>query len=35
MGFITVLENIIATYHLFKNMNAKDKVICVAFGVYA
>ena len=35
VGFITVLANIIATYHLFKNMNARDKVICVAFGICA
>lgn len=30
-----VLANIIATYHLFKYMNARDKVLCVALGVCA
>lgn len=35
LGFIMVLANIIATYHLFKNMRARDKVLCVAFGVCA
>ncbi|MFV3308341.1 ethanolamine utilization protein EutH [Pseudomonas sp. NY15181] len=31
-GFVMVLANIIATYHLFKYMNARDKVLCVAMG---
>lgn len=35
LGFIMVMANIIATYHLFKNMRARDKVLCVAFGVCA
>ncbi|AKJ43114.1 ethanolamine utilization protein EutH [Pragia fontium] len=35
LGFIMVLANIIATYHLFKGMRARDKVLCVAFGVCA
>lgn len=30
-----VMANIIATYHLFKEMRARDKVLCVAFGVCA
>lgn len=34
-GFVMVLANIIATYHLFKYMNARDKVLCVALGVCA
>ncbi len=34
-GFVMVLANIIATYHLFKYMNARDKVLCVAMGVCA
>lgn len=34
-GFITVLANIIAAYHLFDKMTARDRVICVAFGVCA
>lgn len=35
LAFIMVLANIIATYHLFTNMRARDKVLCVAFGVCA
>ncbi|MBL4602704.1 MAG: ethanolamine utilization protein EutH [Emcibacteraceae bacterium] len=35
IGFIFVFANIIAVYHLFKDMNARDKVICVALGVCA
>ncbi len=35
LAFIMVLANIIATYHLFINMKARDKVLCVAFGVCA
>lgn len=35
LGFIMVLANIIATYHLFRGMKARDKVLCVAFGVCA
>jgi ethanolamine transporter len=35
IGFIFVFTNIIAVYHLFKDMNARDKVICVALGVCA
>ncbi|AWS52646.1 MULTISPECIES: ethanolamine utilization protein EutH [Providencia] len=35
LGFIMVMANIIATYHLFKEMRARDKVLCVAFGVCA
>lgn len=34
-AFVMVLANIIAVYHMFKNMNARDKVICVAMGVCA
>lgn len=34
-GFIMVFANIIATFHLFKHMNARDKVLCVALGVCA
>ena len=34
-GFIMVLANIIAVYHLFKGMRARDKVLCVAFGICA
>lgn len=34
-AFVMVLANIIATYHMFKNMNARDKVLCVALGVCA
>ena len=34
-AFVMVLANIIATYHLFKYMNARDKVLCVALGVCA
>lgn len=30
-----VFANIIAVYHLFKKMNARDKVLCVALGVCA
>ncbi|MEX0632231.1 ethanolamine utilization protein EutH [Serratia ureilytica] len=30
-----VLANIIAVYHLFKGMRARDKVLCVAFGICA
>ncbi len=35
VGFVMVLANIIATYHMFPKMNAKDKVITVAFAVCA
>lgn len=35
IGFIFVFANIIAVYHLFKDMTARDKVICVALGVCA
>ncbi|GBU09360.1 ethanolamine utilization protein EutH [Gammaproteobacteria bacterium] len=35
IAFVMVLANIIATYHLFKKMKARDKVLCVAFGVCA
>lgn len=35
LGFIMVLANIIAVYHLFKGMRARDKVLCVAFGICA
>jgi len=35
VGFVMVLANIIATYHMFPKMNARDKVIVVAFGVCA
>jgi len=35
VGFVMVLANIIATYHMFSKMNARDKVITVAFGVCA
>lgn len=35
IGFVFVFANIIAVYHLFKEMNARDKVICVALGVCA
>ncbi|MDR2676274.1 MAG: ethanolamine utilization protein EutH [Opitutaceae bacterium] len=35
IGFIMVLANIIAVYHLFSGMKARDKVICVAFGICA
>lgn len=34
-GFIMVFANIIATFHLFKHMTARDKVLCVALGVCA
>ncbi|WP_447588906.1 ethanolamine utilization protein EutH [Aquipseudomonas campi] len=34
-AFVMVLANIIAVYHMFKNMNARDKVLCVAMGVCA
>ncbi|TBU86631.1 ethanolamine utilization protein EutH [Phytopseudomonas dryadis] len=34
-AFVMVLANIIAVYHLFKQMNARDKVLCVAMGVCA
>jgi ethanolamine transporter len=30
-----VFANIIATFHLFKHMTARDKVLCVALGVCA
>ncbi|MNP61367.1 Ethanolamine utilization protein, EutH [compost metagenome] len=30
-----VFANIIAVYHMFKNLNARDKVLCVALGVCA
>lgn len=32
---VMVLANIIAVYHLFKDMRARDKVLCVAFGICA
>ncbi len=35
LAFVMVLANIIATYHLFKHLTARDKVLCVAFGVCA
>lgn len=35
IGFIFVFANIIAVYHLFNKMKARDKVICVALGVCA
>ncbi|WP_434638289.1 ethanolamine utilization protein EutH [Klebsiella sp. I138] len=35
IGVVMVLANIIAVYHLFKDMKARDKVICVAFGICA
>ncbi len=35
VGFVMVLANIIATYHMAKEMNARDKVLCIAFGVCA
>lgn len=35
IGVVMVLANIIAVYHLFKDMRARDKVICVAFGICA
>ncbi|WP_300726850.1 ethanolamine utilization protein EutH [Pseudomonas sp.] len=34
-AFVMVFANIIAVYHLFKKMNARDKVLCVALGVCA
>lgn len=34
-AFVMVFANIIAVYHMFKNMNARDKVLCVALGVCA
>ncbi len=35
VGFIFVFANIIAVYHLFKDMDSRDKVICIAMGVCA
>ncbi|MBK0031141.1 ethanolamine utilization protein EutH [Erwinia sp. S43] len=35
LGIVMVLANIIAVYHLFKDMRARDKVLCVAFGICA
>lgn len=35
LGVVMVLANIIAVYHLFNTMCARDKVICVAFGICA
>lgn len=35
VGLVMVLANIIAVYHLFANMKARDKVLCVAFGICA
>ncbi|WP_058909864.1 ethanolamine utilization protein EutH [Entomohabitans teleogrylli] len=35
VGMVMVLANIIAVYHLFSNMKARDKVLCVAFGICA
>lgn len=34
-AFVMVFANIIAVYHLFKKMTARDKVLCVALGVCA
>lgn len=34
-GFDLMFANIIAVYHMFKNLNARDKVLCVALGVCA
>ncbi|WP_413705495.1 ethanolamine utilization protein EutH [Pseudomonas sp. Pseusp16] len=34
-AFVMVFANIIAVYHVFKNLNARDKVLCVALGVCA
>ena len=34
-AFVMVFANIIAVYHMFKNLNARDKVLCVALGVCA
>ncbi|MCT9623446.1 ethanolamine utilization protein EutH, partial [Curtobacterium sp. C2H10] len=30
LGLVMVLANIIAVYHLFRNMRARDKVLCIA-----
>lgn len=35
LGILMVLANIIAVFHLFKDMRARDKVLCVAFGICA
>lgn len=35
LGIVMVLANIIAVFHLFKDMRARDKVLCVAFGICA
>ncbi|WP_312624728.1 ethanolamine utilization protein EutH [Scandinavium sp.] len=35
LGLIMVLANIIAVYHLFREMRARDKVLCIAFGICA
>ncbi|WP_130835823.1 ethanolamine utilization protein EutH [[Erwinia] mediterraneensis] len=35
LGMVMVLANIIAVFHLFKDMRARDKVLCVAFGICA
>lgn len=35
LGLVMVLANIIAVYHLFRNMRARDKVLCIAFGICA
>ncbi|MFK3708450.1 ethanolamine utilization protein EutH [Klebsiella sp. NPDC088457] len=35
LGLIMVLANIIAVYHLFRKMRARDKVLCIAFGICA
>ena len=34
-GLLTVLANVIATYHLADSMRARDKVLCIAFAVSA
>jgi ethanolamine transporter len=34
-GFVMVLANVIAVYHMFKKMNARDKVLCVAMAICA
>ncbi|MCS2147436.1 ethanolamine utilization protein EutH [Scandinavium manionii] len=35
LGLVMVLANIIAVYHLFPSMRARDKVLCIAFGICA
>jgi ethanolamine transporter len=34
-AFIMVLANVIAVYHMFSKMNARDKVLCVAMAICA